>query len=56
MEVDVVGGSGSAVARAPRLEDGWRETSRTPSDGWTTSTTGLRYRIRRLHRDQPRTS
>jgi dihydrofolate reductase len=57
-EVDlVVSGTDVAdagrLARAPRLDDAWRETARTPSEGWATSTTGLRYRVRDLRRDQP---
>ncbi|MBM7805424.1 dihydrofolate reductase [Geodermatophilus bullaregiensis] len=31
--------------RAPVLDAGWRRISRTPEDGWATSTTGLAYAV-----------
>ncbi|UOY01595.1 dihydrofolate reductase [Blastococcus sp. PRF04-17] len=30
---------------APGLDDGWRLEQRTPADGWTTSSTGLRFAV-----------
>jgi dihydrofolate reductase len=30
---------------APSLDDKWRVASREPFDGWSTSSTGLRYRV-----------
>lgn len=32
-------------AWAPPLGEGWRRNSRTPAEGWTTSTSGLRYAV-----------
>jgi dihydrofolate reductase len=32
-------------AWAPALEDGWQLTERTPADGWTTSSSGLRFAV-----------
>ncbi|MEX5721496.1 dihydrofolate reductase [Geodermatophilus maliterrae] len=31
--------------RAPVLDAGWRRITRTPEDGWATSTTGLAYAV-----------
>jgi dihydrofolate reductase len=31
---------------APTLPDGWRLSSTDPEQGWHTSTSGLRYRVR----------
>ncbi|TFV86881.1 dihydrofolate reductase [Blastococcus sp. CT_GayMR16] len=30
---------------APPLDDGWQLEARTPSDGWTTSSSGLRFAV-----------
>jgi dihydrofolate reductase len=30
---------------APRIDDDWRLDGRTPADGWTTSSSGLRYTV-----------
>ncbi|MGY1796547.1 dihydrofolate reductase [Geodermatophilus sp. SYSU D00525] len=37
--------------RAPVPDGGWRRVSRTPDEGWTTSTTGLRYAVSEFRRD-----
>jgi dihydrofolate reductase len=38
--------------RAPALDGGWRRVTRTPEEGWATSTTGLRYAVSE-HRRSP---
>ena len=43
--VDVEIGDGPGVVRAPVLGDGWTATARDPADGWSVSTTGLRYAV-----------
>jgi dihydrofolate reductase len=51
--VDVEVGDGADdtdVVRAPVLGDGWTATSRDPAEGWSVSTTGLRYAVTDLVR------
>ena len=50
VDVDLSVAPGPKV-HAPRLpEEEWREVQREPSEGWLTSSGGLRYRFRELHR------
>ena len=30
---------------APPIDDGWRQEARTPAEGWTTSSSGLRFAV-----------
>jgi dihydrofolate reductase len=39
---------------APALDPGWRRVSREPAQGWSTSTTGLRYAVSEYRRGTPR--
>ena len=48
--VDVEVGEGADVVRAPVLGDGWAGRSREPVEGWSVSTTGLRYAVTDLVR------
>ena len=47
VDVDV---AGEGVVRAPVLDDSWAVTSREPAQGWTVSTTGLRFAVTDLSR------
>lgn len=38
---------------APALGDGWRRTSRTPAEGWTSSASGPRFAVSEYVREQP---
>lgn len=49
-EVGADGPDGVHLVRAPVLDDGWSTTSRAPAEGWSVSTTGLRYAVSDLSR------
>jgi dihydrofolate reductase len=39
---------------APELDDGWARTARTPAEGWSVSSAGLRFAVSEYRRDEDR--